>query len=177
MGKNVRKAIIADLDELAKLFNDYRVFYEKHSDLEGAKRFLHERIIKNEAEIFVAFSGQVMAGFVLLYPLFSSTRMKRLWLLNDLFVQEKYRGLGFSIALMERSKELCWESGACGFMLETAKTNTIANRLYQKFGLELDTEHNIYNWETPIADAVALPFLPGMVSTDSVDRLEGKSEY
>jgi GNAT superfamily N-acetyltransferase len=156
MGKNVRKAIIADLDELAKLFDDYRVFYEKRSDLEAAKRFLRERIVKNEAEIFVAFSGETMAGFTLLYPLFSSTKMKRLWLLNDLFVKEKYRGLGFSIALMERAKALCWESGACGFMLETAKTNTTANRLYQKFGLELDTEHHIYNWETNEQDEAKL---------------------
>jgi GNAT superfamily N-acetyltransferase len=144
----VKKVTISHLQELASLFDGYRVFYKKPSDVDAAKKFLRERIAKNESEIFVSVSGTTMTGFTQLYPLFSSTRMKKLWLLNDLFVSEKFRGQGFSIALMERAKELCRESSACGFMLETAKNNMIGNQLYQKLGLELDTEHNIYNWET-----------------------------
>jgi GNAT superfamily N-acetyltransferase len=143
----VRKATIDHLDELAVLFNGYRIFYEKESDIENARQFLKERLTKNESEIFVSFGGTVMTGFTQLYPLFSSTRMKKFWLLNDLFVDEKFRGQGFSIALMDRAKEFCRQSGSCGFMLETAKTNVIGNQLYQKMGLVLDTEHNVYTWE------------------------------
>jgi GNAT superfamily N-acetyltransferase len=143
----IRKATIDDLDELAALFNGYRIFYKKESDIEKARQFLKERLTKNESEIFVSFSGTVMTGFTQLYPIFSSTRMKKFWLLNDLFVHENFRGQGFSIALMDRTKEFCRQSGSCGFMLETAKTNVIGNQLYQKMGLVLDTEHNVYNWE------------------------------
>jgi GNAT superfamily N-acetyltransferase len=143
----VRKSNIDDLDDLAGLFNDYRIFYKKEPDIERAKEFLKERLTKNESEIFVAFCDNQMAGFVQLYPVFSSIRMKRFWLLNDLFVKDEFRGRGFSIALIERAKELCRQSGACGFMLETAKSNIIGNRLYQKMGLRLDKEYNVYNWE------------------------------
>jgi GNAT superfamily N-acetyltransferase len=143
----IRKATIDHLGELAVLFNEYRIFYKKESDIENAKQFLKERLTKNESEIFVSFSGTVLTGFTQLYPLFSSTRMKKFWLLNDLFVDEKFRGQGFSIALMDRAKEFCRQSDSCGFMLETAKTNVIGNQLYQKMGLVLDTEHNVYNWE------------------------------
>jgi GNAT superfamily N-acetyltransferase len=143
----IKKATIEHLPELAVLFNGYRIFYRKESDLEGAEQFLKERLTKNESEIFVSFSGTTMTGFTQLYPLFSSARMKKLWLLNDLFVDENFRGKGFSIALMDRAKDLCRQTGACGFMLETAKTNSIGNQLYQKMGLELDTEHNVYNWD------------------------------
>lgn len=143
----IKKATIEHLPELAVLFNGYRIFYRKESDIEGARQFLKERLTKNESEIFISFSGAIMTGFTQLYPLFSSARMKKLWLLNDLFVDEKFRGQGFSIALMDRAKDLCRKSGACGFMLETAKTNSIGNQLYQKMGLELDTEHNVYNWD------------------------------
>jgi GNAT superfamily N-acetyltransferase len=143
----IRKATISHIDELAELFNRYRVFYKKEPDLKRAKQFLHERLTKNESEIFVSFSGPVMTGFVQLYPLFSSTRMEKLWVLNDLFVAEKFRGQGISIALIERAKTLCRQSGACGFMLETAKTNVIGNQLYEKTGLALDVEHNVYNWD------------------------------
>jgi GNAT superfamily N-acetyltransferase len=143
----IKKATIENLPELALLFNGYRIFYRKEPDIEGSRQFLKERITKNESEIFVSFSGTTMTGFTQLYPLFSSARMKKLWLLNDLFVDENFRGRGFSIALIDRAKDLCRESGACGFMLETAKTNSVGNQLYQRVGLELDTEHNIYNWE------------------------------
>lgn len=143
----IKKATLEHLPELAVLFNGYRIFYRKESDIEGARQFLKERLTKNESEIFVSFSGTTMTGFTQLYPLFSSARMKKLWLLNDLFVDENFRGQGFSIALMNHAKDLCRQSGACGFMLETAKTNSIGNQLYQKMGLELDTEHNVYNWD------------------------------
>jgi len=143
----IRNATTDHLSELARLFNAYRIFYKKESDIEAAKFFLKERMIRNESTIFISLNDDVITGFIQLYPLFSSTRMKRLWLLNDLFVDEKFRGQGISETLIDRAKEWCRESNACGFMLETAKTNAIGNRLYQKMGLELDVEHNVYNWE------------------------------
>lgn len=142
-----RKATTANVDELAILFNEYRVFYKMTPDVEKAKFFLHERLMKNESEIFVSFRGTTMTGFIQLYPLFSSVRMKRFWVLNDLYVHKKFRGQGFSIALIDRAKTLCRESGACGFMLETAKTNVIGNRLYQNVGLTQYSDHVVYTWE------------------------------
>jgi GNAT superfamily N-acetyltransferase len=144
----IKKATLIDLADLAISFNQYRIFYGKNSDLEQAQIFLKERLTNNDSEIFVCFNAEnKMAGFVQLYPLFSSTRMKRLWLLNDLFVAENQRGKGFSVALIERAKELCVETNACGLMLETAKTNTVGNNLYPKTGFSLDKDHNYYSWD------------------------------
>ncbi len=144
---NIRKAELSDLRSLAELFNQYRVFYKKESDLEGAQLFLKERIEGNESEIFVSFNDEgIMTGFTQLYPLFSSTLMQRFWLLNDLYVNASYRRQGFSVGLIERAKTLCRESGACGMMLETAKSNVEGNELYPKTGFELDIDHNYYTW-------------------------------
>jgi GNAT superfamily N-acetyltransferase len=144
----IEKATLHHLDSLAVLFDHYRVFYKKESDVVSARNFLHERIEKNESVIFVSFDeANVMTGFTQLYPLFSSTRMKRLWLLNDLFVDERFRGKGFSIALIEKSKELCYQTGACGLLLETAKSNTIGNNLYPRTNFVLDEDHNYYSWD------------------------------
>ncbi len=143
----IRKATLQDISALATLFDAYRVFYEKTSDYKSAVRFLTERIERNESEIFVAETETTqIVGFVQLYPLFSSTRMQRLWLLNDLFVLPEFRSKGISIALIEKSKALCLETNACGLQLETAKTNNIGNNLYPKTGFELDTEHHFYFW-------------------------------
>jgi GNAT superfamily N-acetyltransferase len=144
----IKKAILADLEELNELFDGYRVFYEKESDKQASKAFLKERIEQNESVIFISRNEEGIAtGFVQLYPVFSSTRMKRLWLLNDLYVDPKYRGQGFSKALIERSKELCGETDACGMMLETAKDNHVGNQLYPRTGWTLDEDHNYYTWD------------------------------
>ena len=143
----IRKIELNDIKNLSELFNDYRIFYEMESDLEGAKKFLLERIKNKESEIFVAENPENnLIGFVQMYPIFSSTRMKRLWLLNDLFVVENHRGLGVSVLLINKAKELCIETNSCGIVLETAKSNDIGNKLYPKAGFSIDLDHNYYSW-------------------------------
>ncbi|TAE71478.1 MAG: GNAT family N-acetyltransferase [Bacteroidetes bacterium] len=143
-----RKVTIKDIEKLAQLFDDYRIFYEKKSDLKQAEIFLSERIQKKESEIFVVETDDNnLVGFVQLYPIFSSTKMKKLWLLNDLFVDKQHRGKGISKQLIEISKELCKQTNACGLVLETAKSNEVGNKLYPQTGFVLDSEHNYYSWE------------------------------
>ncbi|MCU7614998.1 GNAT family N-acetyltransferase [Chryseobacterium sp. GMJ5] len=144
--KNTRKAAIQDLAQLAELFDQYRIFYHKDSDIPAAKRFLTERIEHKDSEIFVAGEDGNVVGFVQLYPLFSSTRMKRYWLLNDLYVNENYRGKGYSKELIEQAKELAKSTNAGGILLETGKSNDIGNQLYPSCGFELYDSVNFYEW-------------------------------
>ena len=144
--KNTRKATVQDLSQLAELFDQYRIFYHKESDIPAAENFLKERIEKKDSEIFVAENEDKLVGFVQLYPLFSSTRMKCYWLLNDLYVNENYRGKGFSKELIEEAKELCRSTNACGILLETGKSNDIGNQLYPSCGFELYDSVNFYEW-------------------------------
>ncbi|KAA0127061.1 GNAT family N-acetyltransferase [Chryseobacterium sp. SN22] len=137
-----RKATLEDIGQLSELFDQYRIFYQKDSDLPAAEQFLTERIENEDSRIFVAESEGKLVGFVQLYPLFSSTRMKRYWLLNDLFVNENDRGKGFSKALIEKAKEMAKSAGACGILLETAKSNDIGNSLYPNCGFEIYDEVN-----------------------------------
>jgi ribosomal protein S18 acetylase RimI-like enzyme len=147
----IREATINDTTELAILFDEYRIFYEKESDLAGATHFLKERIKNKESVIYIALDNDnKIAGYIQLYPLFSSTRMKRLWLLNDLYVNPAYRSKGYGESLLEKAKEFSKNTNACGLMLETAKTNTSANNLYLKNDWILDEEHNYYSWEPKI---------------------------
>ncbi len=142
----IRLATLQDLESLTLIFEKYRDFYKKQGDYEGAKSFLKERISNNESVIYIAEADGKTIGFTQLYPLFSSTRMKKLWLLNDLYVEEEYHQKGISIALIDKAKELCRETGACQLSLETSKTNMVGNNLYPKTGFQLDTEANFYYW-------------------------------
>ena len=142
-----RKATSKDVDSLSELFDAYREFYGKVTDLEGAKTFLKNRISNADSEIFVVENHAAkLVGFVQLYPLFSSTRLKKFWLLNDLFVHPEFRGKGISIGLIDKAKALVKTSNACGMYLETEKSNLIGNHLYPKTGFELNTDCNFYEW-------------------------------
>lgn len=145
----IRKATLGDLPQLSILFDAYRVFYEMESNISEAEFFLTERISNKESEIFVALdsSDNSMIGFVQLYPIFSSTRMKRLWLLNDLFVEPSQRGKGISKLLIKEAQRFALESKSCGLILETAKRNSIGNQLYPATGFALDKDHNYYSWD------------------------------
>ncbi|HBR12615.1 MAG TPA: GNAT family N-acetyltransferase [Chryseobacterium sp.] len=147
MKNSIRKANLQDLAQLSQLFDEYRTFYHKSSDRSAAQQFLSERLENNDSEIFVAEEGGQLVGFTQLYPLFSSTRMKRYWLLNDLYVNPNFRGKGFSKALIERAKQLCRESDSCGMYLETGKENMIGNQLYPCVGFKKYDEVNFYEWE------------------------------
>jgi ribosomal protein S18 acetylase RimI-like enzyme len=146
--QNIRKAESADLQFLATLFDKYRVFYENAPDKVNAEKFLLERLEQNDSVIYVAEDERGnLTGFVQLYPMFSSTKMKRLWLLNDLYVEEIHRGKGIAKLLIEAAKQLCTETNASGLLLETAKSNVIGNALYPKTGFMLDKTHNYYTWQ------------------------------
>lgn len=74
---STRKATIEDILQLAVLFDLYRMFYRKDGDVRGAEIFLRERLLNNESVIFVAEEMSVLVDFTQLYPLFSSTKMKK----------------------------------------------------------------------------------------------------
>jgi len=143
----IKKASIEDIESIASLFDAYRVFYRKESDLDAAIVFIKERITNNESIIYLAFFEDIAVGFTQLYPVFSSTRMKRIWLLNDLYVDKNYRGKGISKMLLNQAKHLAIETNAAAVILETEKTNNIGNKLYPSVGFALEDDVNHYYWE------------------------------
>ncbi|MDX1684923.1 MAG: GNAT family N-acetyltransferase [Saprospiraceae bacterium] len=142
----VRTATLEDINNVAYLFDSYRVFYKQPSDLTGARNFLKDRIKHNESVILIAETEQKIVGFTQLYPLFSSVIMKPVYLLNDLYVHPEYRRMGMASALIREAQNLVMKNRFAGLSLETERSNTEGNSLYPKIGFSLDTIHNYYHW-------------------------------
>lgn len=136
----VGRAALGDVDQIAQLFNLYRVFYGQNDNLEGARRFLQERVERDESVLFLAkaqMEGRSDAkpvGFTQLYPSFSSVRMWRVWILNDLFVLPEARRQGAAKALISDACDFARQSGAKRLELVTAKGNDAAQALYESVG-------------------------------------------
>lgn len=142
------QATLEHLHAAAKLFDAYRVFYEQTSDINAATQFIKERLGKKESIIYLhQLPNKSFSGYAQLFPLFTSVGLKRMWLLNDLFVDENHRGKGISKLLIDRCKQLAIETNANGLLLETATSNIIGNKLYPTVGFELDDKHNYYFWK------------------------------
>jgi ribosomal protein S18 acetylase RimI-like enzyme len=130
---------------IAPLFDAYRVFYKAAADPEGARAFLHDRWRLRESVLFVSYNGVEPQGFVQLYPIFGSVEMRRLWLLNDLYVTEAARRSGIARALMRRAEQHAQETGAAGLTLSTALDNGRAQRLYESELYVRDSVFCVYN--------------------------------
>jgi len=134
----IRRADLADLPALAPLFDAYRRFYGQPSDVMRAEAFLSERLARGESVALLAERDGDVVGFTHLYPLFSSVRTARLWLLNDLFVAEHARRGGVARALLDAAADFARADGACGLMLETMRENAPARALYRAAGWHED---------------------------------------
>lgn len=132
----VRRAQLTDLELIVPLFEGYRAFYRCAPDDRSAREFLFERLTRRDSVIFIAFdeSARTGAGFVQLYPVFSSLQMRRAWILNDLFVAPSYRGQHLARQLMDAAHTLAVETNAATITLETAPDNHSARRLYESLG-------------------------------------------
>ncbi|EOG7645171.1 GNAT family N-acetyltransferase, partial [Vibrio cholerae] len=133
------KVSLKELELLVPLFDAYRVFYGQSSNREIAHEFLKSRIQNEESVSFLAIDKMGIAvGFTQLYPSFSSVSVARVWILNDLYVVPESRGQGVSKQLMNAAREFALNEKAKGLALETAESNTVAQKLYESLGYEKD---------------------------------------
>ena len=142
------EANIKHLDEVARLFNLYRIFYEQPDDLERAYNCIKARIEMKESIIFVSDNADgTLSGFVQLYPSFCSVSTIPMLILYDLFVDPDTRTKGIGRSLMNKAKQYAQENGFKRLELSTAKDNFIGQSLYESLGYEVDDEFLHYSLE------------------------------
>jgi GNAT superfamily N-acetyltransferase len=147
-GMEVRLAHIDDLEEVTRLFDRYRMFYAQVSDLDAARQFIQMRFQQGDSTIFIALDELRGVGFTQLYPSFSSVSMKRLWILNDLFVEETARRQGIGAQLMQAAESFARQTGAVRIALSTQITNQSAQSLYESRGYVKDEV--FYHYSLPL---------------------------
>ena len=149
----VKRASLDDLQELAVLFDLYRVWYHQSSDIAAATQFLRQRMEKEESVIFIAINGQRLAGFTQLYPIFSSVSLQRAWLLNDLYVHAAVRKQGVAKKLLEAAKQFGTGAGAKWLLLQTGNDNITAQSVYEQNGWQRVPD---YFYELPLQQKAAV---------------------
>lgn len=143
---SVKIASIEDINDIAVLFNQYRIFYGESDDINLSRQFLAERLRNQQSVIFLAQSqSEGIVGFAQLYPVFSSIAAQSAWILNDLFVAEQSRKLGVASTLICAVLDYGKDTNAAWITLQTAVDNTPAQALYKKHGFSLEQQYLTFN--------------------------------
>ena len=146
--KKIVKAELKHLEELGRLFNLYRIFYEEEDDIEKATNYITARFNNEDSIIFVSRSqDSTLNGFVQLYPSYCSVSTIPILILYDLFVDESERAKGKGRFLMNAARDYAKENGYKRLELSTAKDNYIGQSLYESLGYALDKEFLQYSLE------------------------------
>jgi ribosomal protein S18 acetylase RimI-like enzyme len=145
MTHTIRQATVDDVEQLVPLFDAYRQFYGRTSDVAAAQTFLLARFSNRESTLFIAHEGDTASGFAQLYPSFSSVSLARIFILNDLFVQEQARRTGVASSLLSAAASFAVSLGAVRLSLSTALTNDAAQALYRSAGWNRDQQFSVYH--------------------------------
>ena len=87
------QATLEHLDLLTPLFIKYREFYGELPFPDSSRKFLETRLKRKESVIYLALADDEdkLLGYCQLFPSYSSLSLKRVWILNDIFVAEDAR--------------------------------------------------------------------------------------
>ena len=131
----VRLAVIADIEQVAMLLDQYRQFYDQTADIALAKNFIANRFNNNDSVIIVAENSEnKLVGFCQIYPSFCSLAAAKIGILYDLFVDTTNRKTGAGRALMLAAHEYAASNNMVRLDLTTAKNNANAQALYESLG-------------------------------------------
>lgn len=140
----IRQATIQDLHRIVPIFDSYREYFQQKKEPVMVERFLFDRFEHLESVIFIAEQQGEVIGFAQLYPVFSSLTLQRVWLLNDFFIAEEFRGSGVGSQLFTTVKEFTLLTKSKGIELSVEHTNKKAWIFWEKQGFKLDEEFRYY---------------------------------
>lgn len=140
------QATLEHLDLLTPLFIKYREFYGELPFPDSSRKFLETRLKRKESVIYLALADDEdkLLGYCQLYPSFSSLALKRVWILNDIFVAEDARRMLVADRLIQTAKQMAKETNAVRMRVATSVNNEVAQKTYESIGFKVDEKFKNY---------------------------------
>lgn len=143
------QATLEHLDLLTPMFIKYREFYGELPFPESSRKFLETRLKRKESVIYLALADDEdkLLGYCQLFPSFSSLSLKRVWILNDIYVAEDARRMLVADRLLQTAKQMAKDSNAVRMRAATSVSNEPAQKTYESIGFREDTRFKNYTLE------------------------------
>jgi ribosomal protein S18 acetylase RimI-like enzyme len=121
-------------DQVAALFDDYRVHYGQPSSREITRSWLRDQLARRRLSAAAAVRADHVRGFVTTAVMPASLRLGTAWSIRDLYVAAHHRRSGIANALLERVLQDASAAGAHRVSLQTETDNLPALALYAHVG-------------------------------------------
>ena len=143
------QATLEHLDLLTPMFIKYREFYGELPLPDSSRKFLENRLKRKESVIYMALADDEdrLLGYCQLYPSFSSLSLKRVWILNDIYVAEDARRQLVADRLLQTAKKMAKDTNAIRLRVATSENNLAAQKTYESIGFREDTVFKNYTLE------------------------------
>ena len=140
------EATLEHLDLLTPLFVKYREFYGELPFPDSSRKFLETRLKRKESVIYLSLADDEdkLLGFCQLYPSYSSLSLKRVWILNDIYVAEDARRQLVADRLLQTARKMAKQTQAVRMRVATSRDNDVAQKVYESIGFVEDQQFKNY---------------------------------
>ncbi|MFF0472116.1 GNAT family N-acetyltransferase [Micromonospora zamorensis] len=132
-------------DQLAALFDDYRVHYDQPSSPETTRSWLHDQLAQHRLSAAAAVRADDVCGFITVMTMPASLTLGTAWSIRDLYVAPRHRRSGIANALLRHTIHNARSAGARRVSLQTETDNAPALRLYTELGFQPVTGLELLN--------------------------------
>lgn len=137
---NVRKATKEDISLLFDLINGLATYEKRPWDMTGTKEELEYWLFeKNIASSFIAELDGTPVGYAIYYPVFGSFSAKGKVHLEDIYINEEYRGKGLGKEFFAKVANFALNDGYSGMEWSCLDWNTPSINFYNKLGANEET--------------------------------------
>ncbi|WEZ84450.1 GNAT family N-acetyltransferase [Rhizobium sp. 32-5/1] len=112
--------------------------------------------------VLIAEVGKDFAGMSLFFPSFSTWRGRPGAYIQDIVVDERFRGSGIGVALLRATAAHVRENGGCYLRLSVDAKNLSAQHFYERLGLEWSKDEHVHAVYGDAFDALAGQYESGV---------------
>lgn len=145
MTLEIRRAVESDAPSVAPLFEAYRKFFTGE-DWTNSLEFIAERLKTQDSVVLYATVSGEPAGFLQLYPLYSSWYATRIWFLSDLYVAERFRKEKIGRKLVAEAQRFAKETGSRSIMVEIPHSEPHLVTFYENLSFMRDKTFDLYRF-------------------------------
>ncbi|MEU7793067.1 GNAT family N-acetyltransferase [Micromonospora tulbaghiae] len=132
-------------DQVAALFDDYRVHYGQPSTPQITRSWLHDQIAQQRISVAAAVRADRVRGFITVTVTPASLMLGTSWSIRDLYVAPRHRRSGIANALLQHVIRNARAAGAHRVSLQTETDNIAALTLYTEIGFQPVTGLELLN--------------------------------
>lgn len=137
----IRRAEKEDANEILNFVKKLALFEKAPEEVSATLEDYYENGFNNHPlfECNLIYFKNQLAGFSLWYYRFSTWKGKRFYL-EDLYINEEFRGFGLGKILLEECIQEAKRKKCTGMMWQVLDWNKPAINFYQKYGVKFDGE-------------------------------------